>query len=121
MPATICFQGNWRWRRPPRRSTPSKAKAAEDHRETLRRRRPRRRRTVWPGDQACPRGRKGAAIRLHHRQEVADALEKQHGIKVEKRRVELSEPIRAVGEYEASVWLYAGITIPMRVLVTAEA
>ena len=38
----------------------------------------------------------------------------------EKRRIELSEPIRAVGEYEASVWLYAGVSIPMKVIVKAE-
>ena len=54
-------------------------------------------------------------------QEVADALLKQHGVKVEKRRIELSDTIRSVGEYEASVWLYAGISTPMKVIVTAEA
>ncbi len=101
-----------------------KAKAAEDHRETLRRQEAAQTAERLRGQEIRLSARAGEKGRLYGSitgQEVADALEKQHGIKVEKRRVELSEPIRAVGEYEASVWLYAGITIPMRVLVTAEA
>jgi large subunit ribosomal protein L9 len=54
-------------------------------------------------------------------QEVADALNAQHHIHVEKRNVELSGPVHTVGEYEASVWLYAGITVPMKVIVKPEA
>ena len=53
-------------------------------------------------------------------QEVADALEKQYHVTVDKRKIELSEAIRATGEYGASVWLYAGISAPMRVIVEAE-
>ena len=49
-------------------------------------------------------------------QEVADALEKQHGVKVEKRRIEM-DTIRAAGDYEVSVWLYAGVTTKMTVKI----
>ncbi len=49
-------------------------------------------------------------------QEVANALEKQYGVKVEKRRVDVSN-IRNAGEYTANVWLYAGITAEMTVKV----
>ena len=44
--------------------------------------------------------------------EVAAALEKQYGVKVEKRRVDVKN-IRNAGEYNVSVWLYAGITAEM--------
>ena len=45
-------------------------------------------------------------------QEIADALEKQYGVKVEKRRID-SPNIRKSGDYTVSVWLYAGITAEM--------
>lgn len=49
-------------------------------------------------------------------QEVADALNKQYGVKVEKRRVDVDN-IRNAGDFKASVWLYAGITAEMTVKV----
>ena len=45
-------------------------------------------------------------------QEIADALEKQYGVKVEKRRVDVKN-IRNAGEYTVNVWLFAGITAEM--------
>ena len=47
-------------------------------------------------------------------QEVADALEQQHGIKADKRKIDIGDPIREVGIREISVWLYAGITTKMK-------
>ena len=101
----------------------SRAKSAEDHRESVRRQ---------AAAETADRLR-GQIIRLHARagekgrlygsitnQEVADALEAQHGIKLEKRRLELAEPIRTVGEHEVSVWLFAGMTVPMRVIVEGD-
>ena len=52
--------------------------------------------------------------------EVAAALEKQHGVKVDKRKIDLSETIRSVGEYEAVVKLYPEISAKMKVVVTCE-
>lgn len=49
-------------------------------------------------------------------QEIADALQEQYGVKVEKRRVDVAN-IRNAGDYTASVWLYAGITAEMTVKV----
>ena len=49
-------------------------------------------------------------------QEIADCLEKQYGVKVEKRRIEVSN-IRNAGTFTANVWLYAGITAEMSVQV----
>ncbi len=49
-------------------------------------------------------------------QEVADALKQQHGVDVDKRRIEC-DPIRNAGEADITVRLYTGITAPMKVLV----
>jgi large subunit ribosomal protein L9 len=46
--------------------------------------------------------------------EVAEALEKQHGIKADKRKIDIGDPIREVGIREISVWLYSGITTKMK-------
>ena len=45
-------------------------------------------------------------------QEIATALEKQYGVKVEKRRIEVAN-IRNAGDFTISVWLYAGVTAEM--------
>ena len=46
--------------------------------------------------------------------EVSEALEKQHGIKTDKRKIDLGDPIRETGIREISVWLYSGITTKMK-------
>lgn len=46
--------------------------------------------------------------------EVAEALEKQHGIKADKRKIDIGDPIREVGIRDISVWLYSGITTKMK-------
>ena len=46
--------------------------------------------------------------------EVAEALEQQHGIKADKRKIDIGDPIRETGIREISVWLYSGITTKMK-------
>ncbi len=46
--------------------------------------------------------------------EVAEALEQQHGIQVDKRKLDIGEPIREVGVREITVWLYSGVTTRMK-------
>ena len=46
--------------------------------------------------------------------EVVEALEKQHGIKVDKRKIDIGDPIREVGIRKISVWLHAGVTTEMQ-------
>jgi large subunit ribosomal protein L9 len=41
----------------------------------------------------------------------------QHGVDVDKRKVEV-DPIRQTGEYDATVWVYSGVTAKMKVIVT---
>lgn len=45
-------------------------------------------------------------------QEIADALNKQYGVKVEKRKIDVVN-IRNAGDFTVNVWLYAGITAEM--------
>ncbi len=53
--------------------------------------------------------------------EIADELDKQYGIRIDKKKIELSEPIKQVGDVTMSVWLYSGITTQMTVhVVPAE-
>lgn len=50
--------------------------------------------------------------------EVAEALEKQHGVTVDKRKIELGEPIKEVGDREISIRLYSGVSTTMKLRVT---
>ncbi|HSK68288.1 MAG TPA: 50S ribosomal protein L9 [Candidatus Limnocylindria bacterium] len=52
-------------------------------------------------------------------QEIADALKAQHGIELDRRKIELPEPIRAVGDSEVTVSLYAGVKVAMVVRVVS--
>ncbi len=45
--------------------------------------------------------------------EVADALEKQHGVTADRRKIDLGDPIREVGDREITVRLYTGISTNM--------
>ena len=62
-------------------------------------------------------GEKGRLYGSVTAQEVADALESQHGVAVDKRKIELGDSIREVGVRDISVWLYSGVTTPMKLSV----
>lgn len=64
-------------------------------------------------------GEKGRLYGSITAQEIADALSQQHGVNVDKRRIELKEPIRQVGDADVTVWIYPGITTTMKVHVSA--
>ena len=49
--------------------------------------------------------------------DIAEHLEKDHGIVVDKRKIQLSDPIRAFGNYDVDVKLYADISGKIHVLV----
>ena len=63
-------------------------------------------------------GEKGRLYGSITTQEIADALKQQHGIEIDKRKIDC-EPIRQTGEYEATVSVYSGISAKMKVVVTA--
>ncbi len=45
--------------------------------------------------------------------EVAEALEKQHGVAVDRRKIELGDPIKEVGDREISIRLHPGVSTSM--------
>jgi large subunit ribosomal protein L9 len=51
--------------------------------------------------------------------EIADALKKQHGIVLDKRKLELKEPIKALGKFEVQVKVHSEVTAKIQVQVMA--
>lgn len=49
--------------------------------------------------------------------EIAAELEKQHGVQVDKRKIDLPEAIRTVGDVQVEVRLYTGVSTKMTVHV----
>ncbi len=58
-------------------------------------------------------GEKGRLYGAVTTAEIAEELEKQHGVTVDKKKIELAEPVKQVGDVKVSVWLYSGITTTM--------
>ena len=52
--------------------------------------------------------------------EIAEELEKQHKISVDKRKIVLSDPIKAFGSYSLDVKLYPEISGKLNVIVTQK-
>ncbi len=50
--------------------------------------------------------------------DIAEALDAQHGIKIDKRKIVLNEAIKAFGTYKLDVKLYTDITGKVNVMVT---
>ena len=50
--------------------------------------------------------------------DIAEALEKQHGITVDKRKIVMADPIKAFGTYAIDVKLYTEITGKINVVVS---
>ena len=52
--------------------------------------------------------------------QIADALEKQHGYKIDKRKMELDQPIRALGYTTVPVKLHPEVSGSVKVHVTEQ-
>lgn len=52
--------------------------------------------------------------------DIAEALEKQHGITVDKRKIQLDSAIKEHGEKEVDIKLYPGVSCTLKVHVNAE-
>jgi large subunit ribosomal protein L9 len=66
----------------------------------------------------------GAAKRLHGSvtgQEIVAALKKQHDIALDKRDVELTEPIKRIGDYQVPIHIGHGLEPKLKVTVAEEA
>jgi len=51
--------------------------------------------------------------------EIADALKKQHGFELDKRKLEIKEPIKALGNYEVPVKIHPDVIATLKVHVFA--
>ena len=51
--------------------------------------------------------------------EVAEALEKQYGYAADKRKIDLGDPIREVGDREITIRMHPGVTATMTLRVSA--
>lgn len=91
------------------------AKSAQKHREDVERAKAEEIRKEISGKVIRSRARGAEGGKLYGSvtaQEIADALNKQYGVKVEKRRIDVAN-IRNAGDFTVNVWLYAGITAEM--------
>ena len=43
-------------------------------------------------------------------QEIADAIKTQLGVEIDKRKVELTEPVKSLGQTTVNLKLYAGVS-----------
>ena len=66
----------------------------------------------------CKAGADGKLYGAVTAKDVAEALEKQHGVSVDKRKISLGEPIKAFGTFRVDVKLYTEITGKLTVVVT---
>jgi large subunit ribosomal protein L9 len=64
-------------------------------------------------------GEKGRLYGSVTTQEIADALNLQHGVEIDKRKIELTDPIRTAGDSTIAISLYQGIKVQLLVRVTA--
>ncbi len=51
--------------------------------------------------------------------DIAEGLA-AHKIEVDKRKIQLDEPIKTIGEYQVPIRLHREITVPIKVIVEAE-
>lgn len=96
-------------------------KAAERAREMERRAEAEKKAGLLRGKVITVTAKCGAHGRLYGSvtgQEIADALKKQYQVDVDKRKIDLSDAIRTVGETEVVVKLYPEISAKMTVRVT---
>ena len=52
-------------------------------------------------------------------QEIADALKAQHGVELDKRKIELDEKVTSVGQTTITLKLYAGVATKMNLVIEA--
>ncbi len=53
-------------------------------------------------------------------QEIVDAVKQARGVKLDKRRVQLAEPIKSTGTHMVTVEVADGVTADVKTIVTAE-
>ena len=73
--------------------------------------------------QITVKGKTGTGTKLYGSitpADIADALEQQTGIKIDKRKIEMEEPIKALGAYEVPIHLHRESNTVLKVEVVGE-
>ena len=99
----------------------SRAKAAEAHREEVKRQDADVKSRELKGKVVQITARGGENGKLYGavtNDMIAEALKAQHGIEVDKRKIEQEEPIKSAGQSFVTVKLYSGINVRMIVHTT---
>lgn len=101
-----------------------KSKAAQKHRDDLKKAEAEKMARALKGKVVQLTAKGGEGGRLYGSitaQEIATALKEQHGLEIDKRKIELDEPVRSAGQTLFTVRLVAGVTTRMILNVVATA
>ena len=69
------------------------------------------------------KGKTGSGTKLYGSitsQEIADALARQHAVKIDRRKIHITDPIKSIGSYEVPVKLHHDVEARIKVEVVAE-
>ena len=100
-----------------------RARSAEKHREAVRLAEAEEKSRALKGKVIQIKARGGEGGKLYGtvtNEQIAQALKAQHGVEVDKRRIEPEEPIKSAGQVLCTVRLTAGVSTRMLVNVTVE-
>ena len=53
-------------------------------------------------------------------QEIVDAIQQARGVRIDRRKVALEQPIRATGTYMVTVEVHEGVTADLKTIVTPQ-
>ncbi len=99
-----------------------KSKSAAKHREDVKKNDAEQAARELKGKTVTVKVRAGENGRLYGSittQEIADALKAQHGVELDKRKVELDEKVTSVGQTTITLKLYAGVSTKMNLVIEA--
>lgn len=97
-----------------------KSKGADKHREEVRRQEAEVRARELKGKVVQIEAKGGENGKIYGsvtNEQIAAALKEQHGVEIDRRKLELEEPIKAAGQFFVTLKLYAGISTRMIVNV----
>jgi large subunit ribosomal protein L9 len=65
-------------------------------------------------------GEKGRLFGSVTNKEIAEVLEKEYQLKLDKRKIEVKEPIKGLGEYQITVKLHSEVTARLKIKIEAQ-
>jgi large subunit ribosomal protein L9 len=65
-------------------------------------------------------GEKGRLFGSVTNKEIAEVLEKEYQLKLDKRKIEVKEPIKGLGEYQVTVKLHFEVTANLKIKIEAQ-